>query len=1006
MFMAQRFFVVLLAFFSFTSLVNAQEVISQDIVLSPGWNIISTPKVLESHQFSAPETSDNFDIYILDASSPTGWVTMSDLEQTEFEPLYGYFVQNKTGVQQFLTLNYDTTLEPNQKLFERTFSAAGWYSIGVANGEYAKEQGDNTIDTNNPSRILSLLEGKYDLVIDFTNAVYRSDSGSVALTDPWKAVSPIDIYYLNDFRETKGYAIYVKEDNASYSGFQNNASSTGGIDSEQFLVNVLDEYVTEETVVKGGSRFEFDIQPTEIDVVLGKFVVKVSTPGATTSEVIDNSIVNLLGQNLPGELVQDKGEYALFEFDVDKRVAITAGQKQKISTSFSFDEDFSDPTNSQEIQFFVEDEEIGMWEIYSGIELIPTDEIGGSAESAVYTIFNYGAIINELYVNAERTSFSDTLRFEVEVDAEFYGGTFNVVDDLQPSYISATNTINGLAYRIEGPEGFESISIVQFNQYVNATRVNLEYQFTFTPTLPGEYTFIVEDVFFVNDDKERIVSVFEDNIDEDDRRARATIQNPADTLTGFADLQQFNLYPADFTSIPVGGRDEVLAISEASFIDGDALIQSLQIQLASIPFEANLWEVFESFSLWVDGKKIDDVQIDSINDFFGAEHDIVQFDDLQLLSLQNEITEFIIAADISSTTPEAGLGIYELQVARFVYQDAESVLTTETEFDDIGQFGGVNFEVEPLVQELVFSLSPSTPDATTLVVEDNQDSVPYTVFVYDISTGDSNTDIEIGSLELEVTVGSSTYFNIVDDARLVIDGWVYDDLVVENGDTQTATLWFDINNQHVIQRGMVDEIELELVFNPLESEYEGVTVVAEANSTNVDATGAEGTDDLSPADLAGSATGETHTLRTGGLLVYLNSESAYVTIGDMPLDDYATFTIELEVTAFGQDAFISTDPVTSISYVLQDGAGSTVTAGTNSAALTSTADESNGYFEIREGETENLTLHVTYMAGVSNTATRLALKSISFADTAIAPTEVQETLPAEDFRTSVITLVN
>ena len=50
---------VFLAFVSFANLVNASVLYSQSISLSPGWNIVSTPKVLDSHSFSLPETSDN-----------------------------------------------------------------------------------------------------------------------------------------------------------------------------------------------------------------------------------------------------------------------------------------------------------------------------------------------------------------------------------------------------------------------------------------------------------------------------------------------------------------------------------------------------------------------------------------------------------------------------------------------------------------------------------------------------------------------------------------------------------------------------------------------------------------------------------------------------------------------------------------------------------------------------------------------------------------------------------
>src|SRR3990167_9364230 len=95
---------------------------SQNVNILPGWNIVSTPKILESHSFSSPETSDNFDVYVLDPSKTSGWATLADLGQTQFTPLYGYFVNNKTGSNQTLTFNYKANSSPSERLFEKTFS--------------------------------------------------------------------------------------------------------------------------------------------------------------------------------------------------------------------------------------------------------------------------------------------------------------------------------------------------------------------------------------------------------------------------------------------------------------------------------------------------------------------------------------------------------------------------------------------------------------------------------------------------------------------------------------------------------------------------------------------------------------------------------------------------------------------------------------------------------------------------------------------------------------------
>ena len=221
-----------------TQVATAASNYQQTITLTPGWNVVSTPRILDSHTFSAPETLANFSIYVLDASRASGWATMADLGQTEFTPLYGYFINNKTLTNQTLTLNYKASTTPNERLFSRAFSGSGWYSFGIANPSYAKLQGGSIADTNNPDHILNSFLGatsNYDSVIDFTNASFTANPDSVALSDPWKlavrsavVANTTEINTLNDFRETKGYAIYMKVA-TTLNGFQNDAANPAPI---------------------------------------------------------------------------------------------------------------------------------------------------------------------------------------------------------------------------------------------------------------------------------------------------------------------------------------------------------------------------------------------------------------------------------------------------------------------------------------------------------------------------------------------------------------------------------------------------------------------------------------------------------------------------------------------------------------------------------------------------------------------------------------------------------
>ena len=189
--------------------------------------------------------------------------------QTEFTPLYGYFINNKTGSDQTLTFNFADNSDPNTRLFQRTFSATGWYSIGVANPTYAvSPTATTTADTNNPSNILSALSGSYDSAVDFTDGNFAADQHSVAVADSWKAATAADVNSLKDLRETKGYAVYITKSSALYDGFQNNnmpATST--------------TIVTPNTITNAGSAGSQNISINVPNQPLGGFTTDFTTEG-------------------------------------------------------------------------------------------------------------------------------------------------------------------------------------------------------------------------------------------------------------------------------------------------------------------------------------------------------------------------------------------------------------------------------------------------------------------------------------------------------------------------------------------------------------------------------------------------------------------------------------------------------------------------------------------------------------------------------------------------------
>ncbi len=208
------------------------------VALEPGWNIVSTPRVLESHEFSVEGTVENFDIYILDPTTPSGWNTMMGAGQEEFTPLYAYFINNKTGEAQTLRFDYDFGLEPNQQLFQRTLQP-GWNAVGI------------TL----PEDILRNIRRSALLWIDFTGGL-----DSLKVADSWESSSNYGDIKTSSL---KGYGVYLSSRTDDYIGYQNlteflvteiRVSGKGGKDtvtkgqSMQMIAEVFPELVGDRSV--------------------------------------------------------------------------------------------------------------------------------------------------------------------------------------------------------------------------------------------------------------------------------------------------------------------------------------------------------------------------------------------------------------------------------------------------------------------------------------------------------------------------------------------------------------------------------------------------------------------------------------------------------------------------------------------------------------------------------------------------------------------------------------
>ncbi len=222
---------------------------------------------------------------------------MADLGQVEFVPLFGYFINNKTGATTTLTLNYRQNVAPNERLFSRNL-LPGWNAVGVANPSYALNQKDfDGVDTNNVNNILDSLGSSVQSVYDLT--ANQASRYSTKISDNWASATWIDANNLDDFRETKAYAVYSNA-GAVYSGYQNNnpvSTSTPVTATGTLVISKKSASPADTTIIKGSDNTILlaNIRADEAVIADGLNLIYNSGQFASTTDQFENVRVYLNG---------------------------------------------------------------------------------------------------------------------------------------------------------------------------------------------------------------------------------------------------------------------------------------------------------------------------------------------------------------------------------------------------------------------------------------------------------------------------------------------------------------------------------------------------------------------------------------------------------------------------------------------------------------------------------------------------------------------------------------
>ena len=468
---------------------------------------------------------------------------------------------------------------------------------------------------------------------------------------------------------------------------------------------------------------------------------------------------------------------------------------------------------------------------------------------------------------------------------------------------------------------------------------------------------------------------------------------------GEASLEDFELQDGNDADLEENGTAEV-AVMEFDVEDGDVRVN--RIDLTFEPSVGNdedePWEVFDTIRLLVDGDEIAEENVSDEDDWLRDDEPYVfRFSGIDEIFREGDRAEITI--EIEAQNGAVGAGATDSWT---IYVDDRGVRAEDAE--GLQQYVGddaetVTFDLdeEGAGEELSIRSSSDDPNAATLQVEDDARSDWYTVFMFELEAEEN--DIELGDLAIDFETGTADADDVIDDVMLVIDGEEFDDFDW-TGSGSFASTTFDIDGDYVVEEG--DRVEVEVIarFKAANgTNYAaGETVRASVNGDNVEG---EGADDLT-AD--GSATGDTHTLEASGISGSRESRAARSVSVDGADNDYAVFEIEVEISAFEEDAFIPVNAADAFTFQFEDASTGAVlgTATATTSTVTSTADTQGDYYRIDENSSETFVFTATLNPEAANEGRsyRMQLLTVRFNDTPSSPDQTWNALPSNFYETS------
>lgn len=437
----------------------------------------------------------------------------------------------------------------------------------------------------------------------------------------------------------------------------------------------------------------------------------------------------------------------------------------------------------------------------------------------------------------------------------------------------------------------------------------------------------------------------------------------------------------------------------------------------------------EEVSVWVDGEEVARVDADEFKDDDNYD---------KTISLDNggiiragETGELVVAVSgISNLDSTDAEDTWTLEFESVRFRDAQGASVTDSSTGDINDGTGRTFSFENFAtaSDLEFKVSlgdEDINDARSIAVSSTTDTDNVEILSFEIEV-EGNSDVNVDDLAVDfATSTGDTLTDLISAAELVVDGDVIGSESITSSHNDDGVVVFDSLNWD-IEAGDTVEVIVRVDMNELNTGTFGAGATLSASvdpdNANWDVEDENG-DDLAAGDKSGTATSDSHTFYGDGIQVVQNSVTTELHPGDNADDDYVTLTIKFDVTAYGENAYItnaidetvgttisSTTPTNSVGVHVQSSDTDLNSVTHVSSALSSTADEKTNSFEVKEGQTETFTLTVTVANAATSTLdganVRAVLAGVGFADTDSTTSDQMFTSNITDIKTDYAYIAN